>query len=104
MKINWHFIIAMIINTALWVGLILLLNGCKSTSETTTVKLKGDIVFQNTIKSDSFMYWTRASGLKHSTPFTLTAINNIESAPDPNGIEEVSDGAVNAFLRALGLF
>ena len=93
-----------IITICLMCLLVLLLASCSTSSETTTLQLTKDVVFTSTIKRNSFLYWTRASGVIHTTPFTTTSVNNIETQPDPNSIDAVSDLGTSAFLKVLRLF
>ena len=53
---------------------------------------------------NSFLYWTRASKVTHGTPFTTTTVDNIETAPDPNSVKAVSEGASKGLIEGLKMF
>ena len=87
---------------------MLLVQGCAINSATETVKIpirvQGQIVeaeYTSQIWQGLFLYWTKSKQIDHRTEFSSLEIGEIESTPDANSIDAMSDSLGGILLKGL---
>ncbi len=85
-----------------------LLSGCSinSSIETLTIPLEIDgqkleARWDSEIWQGLFLYFTKTKKIDHRTGFSSLTIGEIESIPDANSIEAVTEAAVRAAIKAM---
>ena len=98
---NWMLVIALLV-----LLLAMVLSGCSINSRSETVEfpatVNGERVmvkYTNEIWQGLFLYWSSAKGIENITDWSSFVMGEIESQPDPNSVEKISEGAVNALLN-----
>jgi len=76
-----------------------LCGGCSVNESSESLTIGEEVVYKSEVKQTLWLYFTKTKGVQRRTPLSSLRVGSIESEPDPNSIDAVSQGILELALE-----